>query len=329
MRDLFHYMRGISAPRRGGRSASGRDDPGPVLWLTFCGGLLVAAIFVGTIMMTAEFRERALVNSERELENTVQLLARHFDQQFEDSDAIAADTILRLRVSDIDSPVTFKFRVSSLEAHEILRSKGGALSYLGDISIFDPDGAIINWSRPSPLPALNISGRAYFQTFKSDPQAPAILTEAIPSLISGTLNTVIAHRLTGANGVFLGVMTRRINLANYEKFFATIALGSGATISMFHNDGTLLTRYPRVESMIGQNFRNAPLLERVLTSGASQTLRMQSPIDSADRLGSAARLEHFPGVVIVTNTVSAALADWREQTRSWSPPPRCRRWWSH
>jgi diguanylate cyclase (GGDEF)-like protein/PAS domain S-box-containing protein len=315
MRDLFHYWRGISSRARAIGRHLAATIRGPVLWLTFCGGLLVAAIFVGTIMMTAEFRERALVNNERELENTVQLLAHHFDQQFEDSDAIAADTIARLRVSDIDSPVMFKYRVASVDAQEILRSKGGALSYLGDISIFDSDGAIINWSRPSPLPALNISGRAYFQAFKSDPQAPAILTEAVPSLVTGNLNTVIAHRLTGANGVFLGVMTRRINPDNYEKFFATIALGSGATICMFLNDGTLLTRYPRVESKIGQKFKNAPLLERVLTRGGAQTLRLQSPIDNADRLGSATPLEHFPGVVIATNTVAAALADWREQTR--------------
>lgn len=315
MRDLFHHRRGISARARAVGRHLATTIRGPVLWLTFSGGLLVAAIFAGTIMMTAEFRERALVNSERELENTVQLLARHFDQQFEDSDAIAADTIARLRISDIDSPVMFKYRVASADAQEILRSKGGALSYLGDISIFDDNGDIINWSRPSPLPALNISGRSYFQTFKSEPQAPAMLTEAAPSLINGNLNTVIAHRLIGANGVFLGVMTRRINPTNYEKFSAAVALGSDATLCMFHNDGTLLTRYPRVESMIGLNFRNAALLGRVLTRGGSQTLRMLSPIDNEDRLGSAAPLEHFPGVVVATNTVSAALADWREQTR--------------
>src|SRR6195952_5725561 len=263
MRGLFQRAEAIGTRTRAVGRHLAATIRGPVLWLPFCGGLLVAAIFVGTIMMTAEFRERALVNNERELENTVQLLARHFDEQFEDSDAIAADVIARLRVSDIDSPVLFKYRVGSVDAQEILRSKGGALSYLGDISIFDSDGQIINWSRPSPLPSLNISKRAYFVAFKSDPQAPAIMTEAIPSLINGNLNTVIAHRLTGANGVFLGVMTRRINPANYEKFFASIALGSGATLCMFNNDGTLLTRYPRVESMIGLNFKNAPLLERV------------------------------------------------------------------
>ena len=46
------------------------------------GALLVAAIAIGTAIMIGNFRERALANSERELENTVLLLARHFNQQF-------------------------------------------------------------------------------------------------------------------------------------------------------------------------------------------------------------------------------------------------------
>ena len=96
-----------------------------MLWLTLCGGLLVAAIFVGTIMMVGEFRERALVNSERELENTVLLLTRHFDQQFEDSETIADDVISQLQVSGIGSPEAFRQRMSSCEAHEILKSKAG------------------------------------------------------------------------------------------------------------------------------------------------------------------------------------------------------------
>src|SRR4051794_29374621 len=302
MRDLIRHVRGIGSRTEAAGRHLAATVRGPVLWLTLCGGLLVAAIFVGTIIMAGEFRERALVNGERELENAVVLLARHFDEQFEDSDAIAADVIARLRVSDIESPVMFKYRVSSLDAHEILRSRGSALSYLGDISIFGADGEIINWSRSSPVPALNISARSYFQAFKSDPQASATLTEAVPSLLTGNLNTVIAHRLNGANGIFLGVMTRRINPTNYEKFFATVALGNGASISMMHNDGTLLARYPRVEAMIGQKFANAPLLQRVLNGNGAQTLRLQSPIDNVDRIGSGAPLQHFPGVVFATNT---------------------------
>ena len=315
MRGLFHHLQGMKSRIAAVGRRRAATIRGPVRWLTLCGGLLVAAIFAGTIMMAGEFRERALVNSERELENTVMLLTRHFDKQFEDSNTIAADVISRLQIPGFASEKSFRELIASSEAHEILRSKTGVLSYLGDICIFDSNGDMINWSRPLPAPALNISERSYFKTFKFDPQSSPVLTESGRSYLSNNLSSVIAYRLRGDDGVFLGVMTRRINPDNYEKFFASVTLGTGAAVSMFHSDGTLLARYPRVEELIGQNFSNAPLLQRVRDHGSRQTLRMQSPVDQTDRLGSAAPLGHYPGVVVATNTVSAALADWREQTR--------------
>jgi len=315
MRVLFHNLEGIASRAAAAGRRLGATVRGPVLWLTVCGALLVSAILAGTMMMVGEFRERALQNSERELENTVLLLTRHFDQQLEDSDTIASDVITRLRIPGIASPEAFRQLIASAEAHEILRSKAGVLSYLGDISLYDADGDIINWSRPLPTPAINISERAYFKSFKFKPQSPAVLTEAVRSILTNNLNTVIAHRLTGEDGVFLGVMTRRINPGNYEKFFASVAIGAGAAISMFHADGTLLARYPHVDRLVGQKFKSAPLLQRVLSKGGQQTLRVQSPIDNTERLGSAAQLSRFPMIVVATNSVAAALDDWRAQTK--------------
>ncbi len=104
MRVLFRDLNSMVSRAAAASRRLGTTIRGPVLWLTVCGALLVAAIFAGTIMMVAEFRERALANSERELQNTVLLLTRHFDQQFEDSDTIAADVIARLHVPGIASP---------------------------------------------------------------------------------------------------------------------------------------------------------------------------------------------------------------------------------
>jgi hypothetical protein len=251
MRVLFRGLQAIMPGIAAAGRRLGTTVRGPVLWLTLCGGLLVTAIFAGTIMMVGEFRERALVNSERELENTVLLLTRHFDQQFEDSDTIATDVIARLHVSSIATPQGFRQQIAGPDAHEILRSKAGVLSYLGDISIYDSEGQIVNWSRPLPVANLNISERAYFKTLKFNPQSPGILTEAVPGLLNRNLNTVVAHRLRGEDGVFLGVMTRRIVPTNYEKFFASLAIGTGAAISMFHADGTLMARYPNTDQLIG------------------------------------------------------------------------------
>jgi diguanylate cyclase (GGDEF)-like protein/PAS domain S-box-containing protein len=53
----------------------------------------------------------------------------------------------------------------------------------------------------------------------------------------------------------------------------------------------------------------------VLARGDRYAGRVQSPIDQQDRLGAAARLGRFPIAIVVTRTVSAALADWGAQTR--------------
>jgi diguanylate cyclase (GGDEF)-like protein/PAS domain S-box-containing protein len=294
-------------------AASGRR--GPVLWLTVCGGLLVAAIIIGTITMVGEFRDRALTNGERELENTVLLLARHFDQQLEDSEIIANDLISQMKIPAIASPEMFRERMSTAEAHEMLKSRISILSYIGEVTVFDSEGQMINSSGSWPVPSINIADRKYFKAFKSNPQSDTVLAEPVRSYITGGWTTVIAHRLVGRNGTFLGVVSRRMDPANCEKFFASVALGPGAAIAMFHRDGTMLARYPHIDSMIGKKFKTAPLLQRVLTDGGQRTLRVQSPVDHQERIGSAAELSNFPMIIIATNTIEAALSDWRYQTR--------------
>jgi diguanylate cyclase (GGDEF)-like protein/PAS domain S-box-containing protein len=288
---------------------------GPVLWLILCGGFLIAAIMIGTVLTIGEFREQALGNSERELENTVLLLTRHFDQQFEDSDITTNDLISKMQFSEIASPDAFKSQMSSPDAHLLLKSKTSALSYIGNVNIFDSDGKLINSSGDGPLPAGSIADRAYFKAFKSNPQLTGVLVEPARALFTGGWTTVFARRLSGPDGVFLGVLGRRVDPANFEKFFASVALGKDAAISMLHRDGTMLARHPHVESMIGQNFKKGPLLNKVLNGGGHQARRLQSPVDGQERLGSAGELSHAPIVIIATRTVAAALADWRAQTR--------------
>src|ERR1700756_3272376 len=195
MRDVLSGMAaGLSLAAKGGWDAAMRR--GPVLWLTLSGALLVAGIFPVTAMAAGEFRERTLTNRERELENTVQLIARHFDQQFEDSDVIAADVIGQMHLPEITSPQMFRERMSGPEASRMLRGKIGAVSYLGDIAIYDVDGELINWSRFRPRPKLNVSSRAYSQTCRSNPMSEPVLLESVRSLLIGKWTTIVARRLS-------------------------------------------------------------------------------------------------------------------------------------
>ncbi|WP_291612691.1 EAL domain-containing protein [Bradyrhizobium sp.] len=289
---------------------------GPVTWLVLCGAVLSAAILVGTVVMIDQFRERALANGQRELENTVLLLTRHFDQQFEDSDTIARNIIAQMGIPHVTSPDEFRQRLSTFEAHEALKSKVSVLSYIGDVNFFDINGRLINSSGSWPLPEIDISDRAYFSTLRSGPPYQSVLAESVRSYFTGNWTTVVAHRLSGPDGSFLGAMGRRIDPANFEKFFASLSLGKGAAISMFHRDGTLIARHPHVAAMIGQKLFNAPLVESVQTHGGVRSMKVRSPVDGKERIGTAAALRDYPITIVVTTTLANVLADWRDQTHA-------------
>jgi len=286
---------------------------GPIRWLILGGVILIAAIAVGASVMAGNFRERALRNSERELENTVLLLARHFDQQLEDFQVVQKDVISFTRASGISTVENYKRRMSGHDIHLMLKSKIEAMSYVGGVNVFDAEGNLINASATWPLPPVNVADRPYFRTFKSNPQSPDMLVEPVHSRITGIWTTVIARKITGPKGEFLGAIGRGIESANFEKFFATVALGPGATIAMHHTDGTLLARYPQMPELIGNNFNTGPDVQRRVFAQPRTTSRLTSPLDREDRLISSRALTNFPIVIVASTTTAAALADWREQ----------------
>ena len=288
---------------------------GPIRWLVIGGLFLIAAITIGTTIMASNFRERALNSNKRELENTAMLLARHFDQQFRDFGAIQQDLVSFIQGAGVSSSESFKRRMSSADVNLMLKAKIGALSYIGAVNLFDSDGMLINSSNAWPVPLVSVADRAYFKNFKTDPNSPETLVEPVQSRITGVWTTVIARKITAPNGEFLGAIGRGFEPANFEKFFASIALGNDATLSMIHHNGTLLARFPRDRMLSGENFGNGPLIQRALSEGGTISGIFTTPSDGEERLGAASALSGVPLVVLGSRSVAAALADWREQMR--------------
>src|SRR3954454_6492421 len=139
---LLHSMdrRSGRTPADEGTLAGAPARRSPVHWLILCGVLLIAAILAGTGVMVGNFRERALVSSERELENTVLLLARHFDQQLEDAEVIQNSLVEYVYAAGIASADEYRRKMSGEDVHQMLRAKLSALSYVGGVNLFDATG---------------------------------------------------------------------------------------------------------------------------------------------------------------------------------------------
>ena len=169
----------------------------PIRWLVVGGALLVAGIVVGTAMMAGVFRERALHSAERELDNTVLLLAHHFDQQLADFVTIQREVARRPSLRRLASPDAFRSLMSTREMHEILRPRAAAIPTSPASTCSTSDGKLINSSERWPAPNVNISDRAFFKAFKSGKAGTPVLIELVHGRFSGGWATVIAHRVTG------------------------------------------------------------------------------------------------------------------------------------
>src|SRR6478672_11525740 len=132
---------------------------GAIQWLILCAAGLVLAIMAGTGYLALQFRERALEVAERELNNTALLLSRHFDQQLSDLQHVHDDVVNFMRADGVDTADEFEKKMSTLSAHEMLRSKLAALPHVGALNLWSAKGWLINSSEVWPVADLTITDR--------------------------------------------------------------------------------------------------------------------------------------------------------------------------
>jgi diguanylate cyclase (GGDEF)-like protein/PAS domain S-box-containing protein len=300
----------FTSAKRGGLLAGA----GPVFWVIACGAALILAIVAGTSIIVSNFRDREIQRSERELENTVQLLARHFDRQIEDFESVQKSLAAEIE-RRVNSPEEFRQTLSTEEVHYLLRNKISDSVDFAGVNLFDADGNFINSSERWPVPPLNLSDRRYFQSFKTGSNSGPVLIELVESRVSQGRTVVVARKISGPNGQFLGMITRSIPPDSFESFFSSVVLPNGA-ITLLDQDGTLLARYPHVEGAIGQNLAASPLFAKSASLDGHPTIQLVSPIDGQERLATLKKLARFPLSMVATTTVAAALSNWRQETSS-------------
>jgi diguanylate cyclase (GGDEF)-like protein/PAS domain S-box-containing protein len=286
----------------------------PIRLLVFSGLVLMAAIAVGTGLTIAKFRESAIETGRQGLESGVLLLARHFDRQFDDFAVLQKDIVAELQAQEISQPDIFKSEMGTLAIHEMLRAKANGWPDVAGVNLFDSKGVLINSSQNWPVADIQISDRAYFKSLIDDATVSQTV-DVVQSRFAPVHSIVFARKILGPTGEFLGAVTRAIRPEALESFFASVGFGPEATVAMHRQEGILLARYPHVETMIGENFKNGPSEQRAVFELPQFSGQVRSPFDSKDRLVASRTLNTLPLVIVATTTVDSTLATWRSQTR--------------
>ena len=292
-----------------------RTRLGAIQWLILSAGALVLAIMLGTFYFAMQYRERALDVAERELNNTALLLSRHFDQQLSDLQHVHEDVVAGMYADGIDTSDEFEQRMSSLSAHEMLRSKLATLPHVGALNLWNAKGWLINSSEMWPVPDLSISDRQYFKDFKSGRPMPDVIVEPVISKVTKNWTTLFARKIAGRNGEIIGFASRGVEPSHFDAFVGSLELGSDTAISMIHRNGAIIARYPKDDKLIGFNVAGTEAFQRALAVDGNLAGRFTSARLSEDKVGAVKSLKHFPILIVATTRTEAALADWRAQTR--------------
>jgi diguanylate cyclase (GGDEF)-like protein len=280
-----------------------------IQWLIICGAALVIAIALGTGYLALQFRERALEVSERELTNSALLLSRHFDQQLSDLQHVHEDVVAQMQAGTVDTAERFERQMSTLAAHEMLRTKLAALPHVGGLNLFDAKGRLVNSSEIWPVPDISVSDRRYFREFTSGQPTPDVIVEPVVSKVTGIWTTIFARKVIGRNGELIGFASRGVEPSHFEDFFASLALNADTAISMIHRNGTVIARYPDDDKIVGRNVADMPAFRKALARNGNVSGRFE------DKVGAVRSLTNFPILIVATTPTSTALADWRAQTR--------------
>jgi diguanylate cyclase (GGDEF)-like protein/PAS domain S-box-containing protein len=273
--------------------------------------VLSALIVIGSWVLLANMRDRAIAESGRELANTSLILAKKIEHFFDELDTVQQSLIEKITQFRIISGENYQQQLARHEVHLALRDKNEGMTYVGTLAVYSPEGKVINFSRAWPVPDIDVSDQDFFKAFKSNPDLQSYLSEPVRSRANGNWIIHAVRKVIGPDGEFLALIAGTVELDYFQHFLSKITSGRDSSISLFSSGGVLLVRHPHVDADVGRNFRHAITFRLVENSnhGIGQSIGV---IDRLERIIAAHRVERYPVVVAATVTRDRALRDWYE-----------------
>jgi diguanylate cyclase (GGDEF)-like protein/PAS domain S-box-containing protein len=283
----------------------------PIQLIVVCGIILIAVVTAATSSLLSNLRDRDLAEKERTLESLAVVLAEQLDRSFQSIDLIQTVLVERMQSLGIASSAELERHMSGYDTHQRFSDLIGGLPHIDAIILSNADGKLINFSRTWPIPDINNRDQDYSETFKNNPYLMSFVSKPRHSPATGKWVLPIARKIIGPDGKFLGVILGIMELHYFENLFQSIMPGAGSSISLHLNDGTILARYPRIESVIGRSF---PASLNALENRERGTIRIIGKMEGMqgkERILAARHLAHFPLYVTVGDDFSTALASWK------------------
>lgn len=232
--------------------------------------------------------------------------ARLFIQHAEDTFHLVDNSLLFLRqeleAGTAPTDAMEKLRRSETEA----RSGARPFSFY----IMRHDGDLVGASDPNDDLSRNNHDRGYFWRHENLPDREVLVGDPIFGRGTSTWVVTLSRRLNDPAGAFAGVVSAVVELDYFVAFYAHAITDPRISVLLARRDGTVLTRFPFVDDVIGM--RVAATRDRAETRPATADgngLEL-SPVEKEARLVASAVGKDFGLSAFVSMPRSAIWNDW-------------------
>lgn len=160
-------------------------------------------------------------------------------------------------------------------------------------SVYDETGRLRLSSIPNAA-AISVADRDYFHEARAN--ARTVVSRQLQERLTNEQVFIIARGIK-RDGSFHGVATIAVPVRKMVEFWSSLSFGQTSTVSVIHNDGWLVARYPVSEKSV--NLADAPLFSEPYRSQENGFYHSwTSPIDGQSRLVGFWRVNKWPLIAI-------------------------------
>jgi signal transduction histidine kinase len=202
-------------------------------------------------------------------------------------------------------------------AHRLLRARVENLPQANGFILIGADGRLINSSCSFPVPEINLRNRDFYRHFRDHDDPNLFVSETAIGQVTGMATMILARRISGPAGAFLGIVAATVHVAPLQDFYRSLNLPEGKAITLLRSDGAVLVRYPDLRGVIGRRVPPELPWHRVVAAGggffrASEAFWGERTFIAVHPLASYPLV--VPLVVNVAVAEQAAYADWRRNS---------------
>lgn len=282
--------------------------------LTYACVLIALLVTGATFFQLKQTKDNIVADAVGNLATISTLLSAHAKQTIASADVILEHLAREFAEGDL-SEGSLPQHVGTQAFYEKLRGLTLAAANVDVVTIIDTKGDMLNFSRSFPPPALSFSDRDYFKAHQDDPRLGLHISVPVKNKANGAWTFYLTRKLRNRHGDHIGTALIGIQTKFIADFYQSLGFQSEAAVVLLRDDGTILSRYPGVEAVIGKRYSNAVSLQAIRNGTPSATFltsqpRTTDPGSADTRVMAVRRVPDYPLVVLLNVPLSRVLSRW-------------------